>query len=196
MSFLGMNFGETAPPRYRIKRFAAFVIDMAIVLCILMIVYRLTGRPDFPGVKAAMDASQTGAAGPDSQALGEAMFKMFNTAYLQSLLIWFVYEIVTQVIFSGATLGKLIMKMRVVSWDPSRKRLTHHIMMIIRSAVKYLSLYLFQGFPFLIASLSIFANKEARSGFDLMTKTSVIYRDGLCTNGSSYEEDGKNAVIC
>jgi uncharacterized RDD family membrane protein YckC len=173
MSFLGMEIGETAAPGYRIKRFSAFMIDAAIVLCLMMVIYTITGWPDFPAVKAAMDASQTGAAGQDSQAMGDAMLKLFNTAYLQSLLIWFLYEVVTQTFFSGATIGKRIMKLKIVSWDPNRRRFKHHFMMAVRSAAKFLSLYLFQGFPFIIASLSIFANKESRSGFDLIARTSV-----------------------
>jgi hypothetical protein len=60
MSFLGMEIGETAAPGYRLKRFSAFVIDAAIVLCLLMVIYTITGWPDFPAVKAAMDASRPG----------------------------------------------------------------------------------------------------------------------------------------
>jgi uncharacterized RDD family membrane protein YckC len=172
MSFLG-QIGEPTTPGYRKKRFAAFMIDMMIVLCLLLITYSITGRPDFPAVKAAMDAAQAGAEGPDNQVLGDVMFKLFDAAFWQSLLIWFIYEVVTQMIFSGATVGKRVMKMRIVSWDPNRKRLKHHLMMIVRSAAKFLSMYLFQGFPFLIASLTIFANKESRSGFDLAAKTIV-----------------------
>lgn len=177
MSFLGMQIGETATPGYRKKRFAAFLIDVMIVLCLLLIAYSITGRPDFPAVKAAMDAAQAGATGPDSQALGDVMFTLFDAAFLQSLLIWFIYEVVTQAVFSGATLGKRLMKMRIVSVDPNRKQVVHHLMMIVRSAAKFLCMYLFQGFPFLIASLTIFANKESRSGFDLLAKTSVEVLD-------------------
>jgi uncharacterized RDD family membrane protein YckC len=173
MSFLGLNIGESAPRGYRLKRFAAFLIDVAIVLCILAITYRLTGKPDFPAVKMAFDAIPVGTADPGNQVLADTMLKLFNAAYVQALLVWFIYEVTSQLIFSGATLGKLMMKLRVVSWNPNRKRLLHYLMMIVRSAAKFLSIYLFQGFPFLIASLSIFTNKESRSGFDMMARTSV-----------------------
>ncbi|WP_419824904.1 RDD family protein [Anoxybacterium hadale] len=176
MSFLGMNLGEEAPRGYRWRRLAAFAVDVVIVLCILMVTYRMTGKPDFPAVKAALDAIQAGPAAPGNQELANRMLKLFNTAYVQTLLIWFLYEVTSQLIFSGATLGKLVMKLRVVSWNPQRKRLLHHLMMIVRSGVKFLSIYLFQGFPFLIASLSIFTNRESRSGFDMMARTSVNLR--------------------
>ncbi|MDF3000279.1 MAG: hypothetical protein K0Q48_398 [Bacillota bacterium] len=176
MSFLGMNLGEEAPRGYRLRRLAAFSLDVVIVLCILMVTYHMTGKPDFPAVKAALDAIQVGPADPNNQELADRMLKLFNTAYVQTLLIWFIYEVTSQLIFSGATLGKLMMRLRVVSWNPNRKRIWHHLMMIVRSAVKFLSVYLFQGFPFLIASLSIFTNKESRSGFDMMARTSVNLR--------------------
>lgn len=173
MAFLGLKIGEPAVPGYRKRRFASFLIDAVIVLCILFCIYRITGRPDFPAVKAAMEAANAGAAGPDNQKLADVMFELFNTAYFQSLGIWFIYEVLTQLIFYGATPGKLIMKMRVVPMDPKRNPAIHHLLLIARSAMKFFSLYIFQGFPFIISSLTIFANKEARSGFDIFVKTRV-----------------------
>ena len=172
MPFLGLQI-EKAAPGYRMKRFAAFVIDTVIVLLLLYIVYNFTGKPDFPGVGAAMDAAKAGATGPDAQKLANHMFELFNTAYMQTLLIWFIYEVLTQLIFRGASLGKLIMQLRIVPMKPNRHWALHHLLMIARSVLKMLFLFIFQGFPFIISELSIFANKEARAGFDVFVNTRV-----------------------
>ncbi len=172
MAFLDLEIGKAASG-YRMKRFASFIIDAGIILLIIYIIYSITGRPDFPAVKAAMDAAQAGALTPDNQTLANVMFASFNEAYLQSLLIWFIYEVAAQIIFSGATPGKLIMKLRIIPMNPNRNWVLHHLLMIARSAMKFFSLYIFQGFPFLISALSVFANKESRSGFDVFVKTRV-----------------------
>lgn len=172
MSFLGLEVGKAAPG-YRIKRFTAFIIDAIFVLIILYLIFTITGKPDFPAVSRAMDAAKAGATTADAQALGNVMFDKFTSAYLQTLLIWFVYEILTQLIFSGATPGKLIMKLRIVPMNPGRNWYVHNILMIARSAMKFAFLYIFQGLPFLISELTIFSNKEARSGFDMFVKTRV-----------------------
>jgi uncharacterized RDD family membrane protein YckC len=172
MAFLGLDIGKAAPG-YRVKRFAAFVIDAMIILIILYFIFTFTGKPDFPAVKAAMDASQAGASTSANQTLANVMFDLFNTVYFQTLLIWFIYEVLTQMIFAGATLGKLVMKLRIVPLNPNRNWAVHHLLMIARSAMKFASLYIFQGFPFLISALSVFANKESRSGFDMFVKTRV-----------------------
>lgn len=172
MAFLGLDVGK-AVPGFRIKRFAAFIIDAVIILLIAYFSFIITGKPDFPSVNAAMNAAQAGASTPDNQALANVMFDMFNAVFLQTLLIWFVYEVLTQLIFSGATLGKLVMKLRIVPLNPKRNWALNHLLMIARSAMKFASLYIFQGFPFLISALSVFANKESRSGFDIFVKTRV-----------------------
>ncbi len=172
MAFLGLEIGKNEPG-YRLKRFAAFLLDTVIVVTIVYIVFRFTGKPDFPAVKAAMDTAGEGAGGPNAQALANEMFTLFNAAYWQTLMIWFLYEVVSQFAFFGATPGKLILGLRIASMNPNRKWPLHYLLMAVRSAIKVASLYIFQGFPFLIAVLSIFANKEARAGYDIFAKTYV-----------------------
>ncbi|MEM1486334.1 RDD family protein [Oscillospiraceae bacterium PP1C4] len=171
MSFLGLEI-EKAPPGYRAKRFAAFVIDVLIMFFIWFAVYSMTGKPDYYSVQLAMDAVK-GAAGADAQALTHTMLSRFNEAYGFSLMLWFAYESITQLLFSGATIGKKVMKLRVVPLNPNRKPIVHYLLLIARSAIKMLSLYLFQGFPFAICQLTIFSNKEGRSGMDMFVKTRV-----------------------
>jgi len=65
------------------------------------------------------------------------------------------------------------MGLRIVPMNSNRNWIVHNILMVVRSAVKCLFLYLFQGFLFLITCLTIFANANGRSGFDMFVKTYV-----------------------
>lgn len=172
MNFLGLNLKRTSGG-YRSKRFEAFVIDVVVILTIVYIVFRLTGIPDFPAVRQGMEAAKAGSGGPNAQELANRVFKLFNSAYSICLVIWFVYEAITQLIFKGATIGKLIMGLRIVPVNANRGRIVHSLLLIVRSAIKCLFLYLFQGFPFFIACLTVFANAEGRSGFDMFVRTCV-----------------------
>lgn len=172
MAIAGLVIDKSAS-NYRLRRFLAFLLDAVIVLVILFVVYTITGRPDFPAVKAAMNAAGSGSSTPDAQKLANTMFSLFDAAYWQSLFIWFVYEVLSQLALKGATPGKLMMKLRIVPENPGRSWILHNLLMIVRSALKFGFMYIFQGFPFLIAELSVFANREGKAGFDYFVKTRV-----------------------
>lgn len=173
MAFLGIETAK-APAGMRGKRFLAFVIDAAIVIALSFAVYRFTGQPDFFAVQAAMEAAE--AAGGQDQALTAAVFAQFNSAYSVLLIIAFCYETLTQLVTNGSTVGKLVMGLRTVSQNPARGRALHSLLLCVRSALKMLSLYLFQGFPFLICCLTIFTNGECRTGFDMAVKSVTVFR--------------------
>jgi uncharacterized RDD family membrane protein YckC len=181
MAFLGLEISKVEPG-YRIKRFAAFGIDAIIVLIILYIMFCFTGKPDFPSVRIAMNAAKEGSTSSNAQILVNKMLVLFNTAYWQSLIIWFSYEVLTQLIFKGATLGKLAMGLRIEPFNSSGKWLINNLFMVLRSAIKFFSLYIFQGFPFLIEVLSIFANKQSRTGYDIFARTYVKNIKGEITS--------------
>lgn len=176
MGLLGLATGK-APAGMRSKRFLAFLIDAAVVVALAFLVYRFAGQPDFFAVKAAMDAAE--AAGGQDQALTAAVFTEFNRAFRVLLLIAFGYEVLTQLASGGSTLGKLLMGLRTVPQDPARSRWLHGLLLCVRSGLKMLSLYLFQGFPFLICCLTIFTNGECRTGFDSAIKAKTVYRAAL-----------------
>ncbi len=176
MGSLGLEIGA-APAGMRSKRFLAFLLDAAIVTAISFAAYRLVGQPDFFAVKAAMDAAQ--AAGGQDQALTAAVFTQFNRAFGTLLLIGFGYEALTQLISRGSTVGKLLMGLQTVPQNPERKWWLHGLLLCVRSALKMLSLYLFQGFPFLICCLTIFTNGECRTGFDSAIKSKTVFRSGI-----------------
>lgn len=172
MGFLGLDLKKTSNSN-RKKRLIAFIIDAVIVLLLIYIAFMAIGAPDFLAVQKAMNAVKSASSVVDTQKLNGEVFALFNAAYWKSLLIWFIYEAAAQIIFKGSTVGKLIMGLRIVPVNPNRNLIVHHLLMVVRSAIKCLFLYLFQGFPFLISTLTIFANKEERSGFDIFVKTRV-----------------------
>jgi uncharacterized RDD family membrane protein YckC len=172
MSFLGIQLSET-PAGYRGRRFLAFVLDLAVVLLITLAVYAVTGTPDYPGVKEAMDAVKAAGDGPETQELMDRVFSLFNRAYIETLLIWFVVEVLGQFVLKGASLGKFIMGLRILPMNPDRGWGLHYLLLTLRSVLKIVMLYLFQGFPFFLALLSIFVTKKARAGYDVFVKTYV-----------------------
>ena len=173
MAILGIEV-PAAPAGMRGKRFLAFLIDAAIVIALAFLVFRFTGQPDFFAVQAAMDAAE--AAGGQDQALTAEVFTQFDRAYAVLLLIAFAYEAVTLLVTNGSTIGKLCMGLQTVPQDPARGRPLHSLLLCVRSALKMLSLYLFQGFPFIICCLTIFTNGECRTGFDSAIRSVTVSR--------------------
>lgn len=173
MGILGIE-PVKAPARMRGRRFLAFLIDAIIVMALSFAAYRFTSQPDFFAVRNAMDAAQD--AGGQDQALTAAVFAQFNSAYGILLLIAFCYEAAAQLITNGSTVGKLLMGLRTAPQNPSRGRPLHSLLLCARSGLKMLSLYLFQGFPFLICCLTIFTNGECRTGFDMAVKSVTVPR--------------------
>lgn len=115
-------------------------------------------------------------AGGQDAALTGAVFSTFNRAYGIMLAISFFYEVLSQFIFRGSTIGKLVCRLKITSRNVERKWPVHALLLCVRSFLKMLSLYLFQGFPFLICCLTIFTNKECYTGFDMAVKTITVDR--------------------
>lgn len=174
MGIFGLETQE-APSGLRRKRFLAFLLDIAIVFVLVFMAYQITGEPDFFRVKEAMDAAEA-AGGTDAELTGK-VFASFNRAYGKFLLIWFFYEVIVQLVLQGTTLGKRMMGLWIQPRNPERGKGMQMIMLCIRSGLKMLSLYFFQGFPFLICNLTLFTNGECCSGFDLAVKTQVVSRE-------------------
>ena len=51
------------------------------------------------------------------------------------------------------------------------------VQVVLHRPLKLLSLYLFQGFPFLLCCLTIFTNGECHTGFDMAVKVRPEFRD-------------------
>lgn len=170
MGILGLEL-EKAAPNYRKKRFLAFLIDGAIVVFLWFLAFEFFGRPDFMAVKKAMDAASALPAG-QNQAAMNAVFAKFDEAFQFGLILWFAYEVITTVLLNGRTLGKLLMGLQIVSMNPARNPVLNRLFFVARSALKMLSLYILQGFPFLICALSVLTSSN-RSGFDIFVRTKV-----------------------
>lgn len=173
MGFMGLETAH-APSGMRGRRFAAFVTDAFLTLLLSFVVFHIFGEPDFFSVKEAMDAAE--AAGGQDAALTQAVFSTFNRAYGIMLLIGFCYEVLSQLILKGSTIGKLLFGLKIIPRNVERKKLAYALLLCIRSFLKMLSFYFFQGFPFIICCLTIFTNKECYTGFDMAVKTITVER--------------------
>jgi hypothetical protein len=156
----------------RLKRLCAFIIDICAIGLLAYAAYAYFKFPDFFLVKRLMDEINQAGAGA-TQAMVNQALALFNTAYFQSLLIWLGYEIVCQFILRGATLGKLAMRIKVIPVNPARGILLHYLLMTVRSVLKVLLAYIFQGIPLLLAALAIFVNKDSQSGYDFAVRSKV-----------------------
>lgn len=170
MGFLGLEL-EKAAPNYRKKRFLAFLIDAVIVVCIWFLAFQFFGKPDFMAVRLAMDTAGALPAGQNQEAMN-LVFAKFDEAFQFGLILWFAYEALTTVLLNGRTIGKLLMGLQIVPVNSARNPILNRLLFVVRSALKMLSLYLLQGFPFLICALSVFTSSN-RSGFDIFVRTKV-----------------------
>jgi uncharacterized RDD family membrane protein YckC len=171
MAIFGLELAKAAP-RYRRNRFLAFLIDIALVVAIWFVSYRIAGKPDFYSVKRAMDSAML--LPPDGrQEAMNLVFSLYEAAYGFGLAVWFAYEALGALALGGRTVGKLAMGLQIAPMNPKRGQIAHYALLLARSALKMLSLYLLQGFPFIICALGVLANAN-RSGFDVFVKTCVI----------------------
>ncbi|MDR0425170.1 MAG: RDD family protein [Clostridiales Family XIII bacterium] len=186
---MGKTFGLSLKDfkSHKIKRLLAFVIDVLVLLCVFFILYSLTGLPDYPAVKLGMDHLNALQGSPQAQAAADAVFAQFNVVYMHSLIIWFVYELATSIIFRGSTLGKLVCGIRIVDKKSGTYSPKTIIRLAIRSLVKMLFMFFLQGLPFLISSLSIFANPESRAGIDYFAGTKPADRVPQAKSGLRWQ---------
>jgi uncharacterized RDD family membrane protein YckC len=152
----------------KIKRFLSFIIDFVIIAILCYISYLIFRKPDFYAVKAAMDAMTDTS---NQEAVNKVM-TTFNHEYWTSLIIWFIYEAITTLIFS-ATIGKLVLKLKIMPQKEQKHILLFKLKLLLRTALKMVTLALFQGFPFFIAALTVLVGNGSESGFDKMVKTFV-----------------------
>jgi uncharacterized RDD family membrane protein YckC len=181
---------EKAFTKFRLRRLAAFIIDMGILVMLLTLFYKLFEFPNFPVVMAAMVEANSKINTPEWQSLVNSSSAIFNIVFIQSLLIYFGYETVTQILFRGSTIGKLAMRLRIVPQNSNRGLVFHYLFMTVRSFIKIILIYLLQGIPFIISVLSIFANYQSKAGYDYIVKTVVVEK----VKGKDVEDE-KNKLI-
>lgn len=181
---------QKAFTNFRLRRLAAFIIDMGIMAILLTLFYKLFEFPNFPVVLAAMAEANSKINTPEWQSLVNSSSAIFNIVFIQSLLMYFGYETVTQVLFKGSTIGKLTMGLRIVPQNNSRGLVFHYLFMTVRSFIKIVLMYFLQGIPFFISILSIFANNQSKAGYDFIVKTVIAEKVK-----KKDTEDEKNKLI-
>lgn len=163
----------------RLKRIGAFVIDTVIISILLSIVYRITGIADFPGVLTKMIEIQKTMGEAASQDATVMVMALFNEAFLQSLLIWFCYDVLTTLLLRGSTIGKIIFRLKLTHIYNKKGKLAYVLLVIVRSFFKFLSMFLFQGLPFLISVISIFANPNSLAAHDRLARLVVVNKNDV-----------------
>ncbi|MGG2024973.1 RDD family protein [Gottfriedia sp. S16(2024)] len=159
---------------FRLKRIGAFAIDAIIVSIILSIVYRITGLPNFPGVLANMIELQKSAA---NQEAAIKVMALFNEAFLQSLIIYFCYDVLTTLLLRGSTIGKMIFRLKVTRINNKKGMLPYILLVIVRSFFKFLTMFIFQGLPFFLSVISMFANQKSLAVHDRIGRFVVINKN-------------------
>lgn len=163
----------------RTFRFLAFVVDAIVILLIAYLFYTFWGDPDFAAVQTAMENYDAVRGTAQEQEAFRLVMETFDRAYVYLLLLTLGYELVSEAVFKGATLGKLIFGFKIVpakagAVESFKSKAAFAARIIARSVIKVLFIYLFSGIPFLISSLTIFSNQEFRSGVDIFAGTKVI----------------------
>ena len=154
------------------NRFLAAVIDFVIIGFLCQISFALFGAPDLGAYVDMQEVVQNLAR--DAPEVIERM-KLWQEFITVAIAIGVIYEAMLLVLFGG-TAGKLIFGFRVVSATEGRNTVLCKLLLILRAAVKGLSIYLLSAIPFIFLCLTTFGNAEARSGFDLFARTKVLYK--------------------
>lgn len=173
-----MNNKKKIVTQFRLKRIVAFLIDAVIVSILLSIVYRLTGFANFPGVLTKMIEINRTMGETGTQDATVRVMSLFNEAFLQALIIWFCYEVLTTLVL-GSTFGKRIFRLKLTHINHQKGKLTYGILVIVRSFFKFLSMFLFQGIPFLLSVISIFANPKSLAAYDRIARLVVADKKGV-----------------
>ena len=154
------------------NRFFAAFIDFVIIGFLCQFAFMLFGTPDL-GTYLDMQEAVRGLA-RDAPEVVERM-RLWQEIIVTVILIGVCYEALLLILFGG-TAGKLFFGIKVVSVKEDRNIFLHKLLLIVRSAIKGLSIYLMSAIPFIFLCLTTFGNADARSGFDLFSGTKVLYK--------------------
>lgn len=183
-----MDFLHQVFTRDRVARILAGLADLGFYAALLAVCGLLTGRPDFRAVGDSFRAVSA-FTGPraELQELALESALLFQRAFAFSLMVLFLYELLTALLLGGRTPGKLLLGLRVVPLHHAENRLLTAWKLAVRGGVKCLSLYLFQGFPFLISVLYLFADGDNRAGHDRAARLRVVRAQSALTRQTAKE---------
>lgn len=163
-------FTQGKPKGFMRNRFLAEILDFVIIALICQLLFALLGKPDWGGY---MQMQEAVAGLEKTDPLVIERMRLYQESFLITLGVLTAYEAVTLIPF-GSTIGKLIFRLRVVNFKEGRSNLVFRLMLVLRTVLKALSIYLLSAIPFIFMCLSAFASAEGRSGFDMFTGTKVI----------------------
>ena len=152
------------------NRFFAAAIDFVIVALLCQLMLTIFATPDW-GRYLQMQDAVTGLSASDPLVL-ERM-KLYQECFIVTLAMGAAYEALALVLF-GASPGKLLLGLQVVNAKDGRNFYAGKLMLVLRAALKAVSIYLLSALPFVFLCLTAFGNLEGRSGFDLFAGTKVI----------------------
>lgn len=177
-----MEFLRHIFTRDRVGRILAGLVDLGFYIVLLVVCGLLTSRPNF---RSALDSfrevSTFMGSRNELQELALESALLFQRAFSFSLIVLFFYEFFSALLLGGRTPGKLLLRLRIVPLNHVGNRLLTVWKLAARSGIKCLSLYLFQGFPFLISLLYLFADSENRTGYDRAARLQVICTQNALT---------------
>ena len=157
---------------YKFRRFLAFIIDISILLMLLQLCYSVFSVPDFPAVQLALVEARASVGTALANEKANLMNTLFYRACILSLVIWFLYTALSSLILKGATVGKFICKFSVESIKPSDGFVKTYIRTLFRYAIE--SALIYTVILFIISTLTIFSNREKRTGIDIFAGTMVV----------------------
>lgn len=157
------------PKGYIRNRILAAVVDLLVVTLLCQLAFILFGQPDW---QKYIDMQELVAGMIKTDPLVIERMALYQTCFITTLMIGAAYEALTMIFFK-ASIGKLIFRLRVVDQKPDRHFILSKLMLIVRAAVKGVSIYLLSAIPFIFLCLTVFGNNTGRSGFDLIAGTRV-----------------------
>jgi hypothetical protein len=171
-------------------RFFAAVVDCVVITFICQFIGIIFGTPDW-GKYLQMQTVIIDLARDDPLVL-ERM-NLFQEYFIISLIIGLVYDSLMMILFK-APIGKLIFGFRVIDTREDRSFLISKLLLVLRAAIKALSIYLLSAIPFIFMCLTTFGNIEQRSGFDMFSGTKIIKvnkrRNGKEQRDEDFSENG------
>lgn len=156
------------------NRVFATVIDFIIIGFIYELIVVLFGAPDIRAYTEMQDLVQ-GLARNAPEVIERQ--RLWNDFFYSWVAVSSSYEALMLMLF-GASIGKLIFRFRVVPKKEGHSFIINKLLLILRAAIKGISLVVILVIPYLVLCLTTLGNPESRSGFDLFAGTKVIKKGG------------------
>jgi uncharacterized RDD family membrane protein YckC len=143
------------------KRLAALIIDSIITTAVTGVISTFLGIASIPSILSASVNDN-----PDPAAVMASIMPIYMGLFLTSLILGLLYYGVYQGNTNGVTLGKQLMKIRIVTEDGSE-------FSILKSTLRYIILTLMNSVCCLVGA-TVFFTARKQGIHDMIMKTVVI----------------------